>query len=41
MTYKNIRLGMSKNKNVFKNIDLAEILRKTGNKKLLSLIEPI
>ena len=39
MTYKNMRLGMSKNKNIFKNIDQAENLGKIRNKKLLNLID--
>jgi len=39
MTYKNMRLRMSKNKNIFKNIDQAENLGEIRNKKLLSLID--
>jgi len=39
MTYKNMRLRMSKNKNIFKNIDHAENLGEIRNKKLLSLID--
>ena len=33
-------LGMSNSKNIFKNIHLAEILRKLRNKTLLGLIDP-
>ena len=39
MTYKNIRLGMSKSYEHFKNIEYAEIRRKIRNKKLLSLFD--